>query len=249
MRGGSRRLSVKHKNIPEKDRLIFAMDVPDCGRARALADELGDAVNFYKIGLELMMSGEYFELLDWLLQRDKKVFCDLKFFDIPATVGSAVRQLQHRGATFVTVHGNRSIMEAAASNKGDTLKVLGVTVLTSLDRGDLDDLGFDCDLEALVLSRAWQALDAGCDGVISSGLEVPKLREHVDNKLLVVSPGIRPVDNKPVGDQKRVVTVETAFANGADYIVVGRPIRDAGSPRAAAEAMQASISEQLAASS
>ncbi len=237
---------MKHKNIPEKDRLIFAMDVPDCDRARALADELGDAVTFYKIGLELMMSGEYFELLDWLLARDKKVFCDLKFFDIPATVGSAVRQLQHRGATFVTVHGNRSIMEAAAANKGDTLKVLGVTVLTSLDRGDLDDLGFDCDVEALVLSRAWQALDAGCDGVISSGLEVPKLRDHVDNKLLVVSPGIRPVDNKPVGDQKRVVTVETAFANGADYIVVGRPIRDADSPRAVAEAMQASISAELA---
>ena len=128
------------------------------------------------------------------------------------------------------MHGNRSIMEAAAENKGDTLKVLGVTVLTSLDRGDLDDLGFDCDVDALVLSRAKRALEAGCDGVISSGLEVPKLREFVDEKLLVVSPGIRPVDNKPVGDQKRVVTVETAFSNGADYIVVGRPIRDAGQP-------------------
>ncbi len=222
------------------------MDVPDCGRARALAEELGDAVSFYKIGLELMMSGEYFELLDWLLQRDKKVFCDLKFFDIPATVGSAVRSLKDRGATFVTVHGNQSIMEAAAENKGDSLKVLGVTVLTSLDRGDLDDLGFDCELEALVLSRAKRALESGCDGVISSGLEVPKLREHIDNKLLVVSPGIRPVDNKPMGDQKRVVTVETAFANGADYIVVGRPIRDAESPRAVAEAMQASIAVQVA---
>jgi orotidine-5'-phosphate decarboxylase len=236
---------VKHKAIANKDRLIFAMDVADCDRARALADELGDAVTFYKIGLELMMSGGYFELLDWLLARDKKVFCDLKFFDIPATVGSAVRQLKDRGATFVTVHGNRSIMEAAAENKGDSLKVLGVTVLTSLDRGDLDDLGFDCDLEALVLSRARQALDAGCDGVISSGLEVPKLREFVDNKLLVVSPGIRPVDNKPVGDQKRVVTVETAFNNGADYIVVGRPIRDAASPRAAALAIQDSIKSQV----
>jgi len=236
---------VKHKAIPSKDRLIFAMDVPDCERARELAEELGDAVTFYKIGLELMMSGGYFELLDWLLARDKKVFCDLKFFDIPATVGSAVRQLKDRGASFVTVHGNRSIMEAAAENKGDSMKVLGVTVLTSLDRGDLDDLGFNCDLEALVLSRARQALDAGCDGVISSGLEVPRLREFVDNKLLVVSPGIRPVDNKPVGDQKRVVTVETAFANGADYIVVGRPIRDADSPRAAALAMQASIESQV----
>ncbi len=232
---------MQHKPIPNVERLIFAMDVPDCDRARELVGELGDAVRFYKIGLELMMSGAYFELLDWMLERDKKVFCDLKFFDIPATVGSAVRQLKDRGATFVTVHGNKSIMEAAAENKGDSLKVLGVTVLTSLDRGDLDDLGFDCDLEALVLSRAKQALDAGCDGVISSGLEVAKLRECVDNKLLVISPGIRPLDNKQVGDQKRVVTVETAFSNGADYIVVGRPIRDAENPRAAAEAMQASI--------
>lgn len=229
------------KDIPHKDRLIFAMDVSDCARARALADELGDAVTFYKIGLELMMSGGYFDLLDWMLARDKKVFCDLKFFDIPATVGASVRQLKDRGVSFLTVHGNRSIMEAAAENKGDSLKVLGVTVLTSLDRGDLDDLGFDCDIGDLVLSRAKQALESGCDGVISSGLEVPKLREFVDNKLIVVSPGIRPVDNKPAGDQKRVVTVETAFANGADYIVVGRPIRDAECPRAAAEAMQASI--------
>ena len=204
------------KSIHNRDRLIFAMDVPDCDEARRLTDTLGDSVTFYKIGLELMMSGGYFELLDWMLARDKKVFCDLKFFDIPATVGKAVRQLKDRGASFVTVHGNQSIMEAAAENKGETLKVLGVTVLTSLDRGDMDDLGFDCDIEALVLSRARRALEAGCDGVISSGLEVAKLRESVDEKLLVITPGIRPVDNKPEGDQKRVVTVETAFANGAD---------------------------------
>lgn len=234
------------KNIPAKDRLIFAMDVPDCDRARTLAEELGDSVTFYKIGLELMMSGGYFELLDWMLARDKKVFCDLKFFDIPATVGSAVRQLKDRGASFVTVHGNQSIMEAAAENKGDSLKVLGVTVLTSLDRGDLDDMGFDCDVSDLVLSRARRALEAGCDGVISSGLEVPRLREFIDSKLIVVTPGIRPVDNKPAGDQKRVVTVDTAFSNGADYIVVGRPIRDADSPRAAAEAIQATIAAQVA---
>ena len=235
---------MTNKSIPSNERLIFAMDVPDCDQARALAEELGDAVRFYKIGLELMMSGGYFELLDWLLARDKKVFCDLKFFDIPATVGSAVRRLKDRGATFVTVHGNQSIMEAAAENKGDSLKVLGVTVLTSLDRGDLDDLGFDCDLESLVLSRARRALEAGCDGVISSGLEVAKLREHIDSKLLVITPGIRPVDNKPTGDQKRVVSVEHAFKNGAYYIVVGRPIRDAASPRAAAEAIQTTIAAQ-----
>ncbi len=234
------------KNIHAKDRLIFAMDVPDCDRARTLVGELGDAVTFYKIGLELMMSGGYFDLLGWLLARDKKVFCDLKFFDIPATVGSAVRQLNDRGASFITVHGNQSIMEAAAENKGDTLKVLGVTVLTSLDRGDLDDMGFDCDVGDLVLSRARRALEAGCDGVISSGLEVPRLRELVDSKLLVITPGIRPVDNKPAGDQKRVVSVATAFDNGADYIVVGRPIRDADSPRAAAESIQATIASQAA---
>jgi orotidine-5'-phosphate decarboxylase len=222
------------------------MDVSDCDRARALVEELGDAVNFYKIGLELMMTGEYFELMDWLLARDKKVFADLKFFDIPATVGASVRQLQNRGASFVTVHGNQSIMEAAAENKGEHLKVLAVTVLTSLDRGDLDDLGFDCDVGDLVLSRAKRALETGCDGVISSGLEAPRLREHLDSKLLVITPGIRPVDNKPTEDQKRVVSVQQAFVNGADYIVVGRPIRDAESPRGAAESIQATISSQFA---
>jgi orotidine-5'-phosphate decarboxylase len=219
------------------------MDVPDCDRARRLADDLGDAVTFYKLGLELMMSGGYFELVEWLLERDKKIFADLKFFDIPATVGSAVRQLKDRGVSFVTVHGNQSIMDAAAENKGNRLKVLAVTVLTSLDRGDLDDLGFDCDVEALVLSRARRALAAGCDGVISSGLEVAELRKHLDRKLVVVTPGVRPVENKPSGDQKRVVSVAEAFGNGADYIVVGRPIRDAKHPREAAESIQSTIAD------
>jgi len=227
-------------DIAARDRLIFALDVPEVGAARRLAEELGDSVSFYKIGLELAMSGGYFELADWLIERNKKVFLDVKLFDVPATVGAAVRNLAARGATFATVHGNQSIMEAAAENKGG-LKVLAVTVLTSLDRGDLDDLGFDCDVEELVLSRARRAFEAGCDGVISSGLEVPRLREHVDNRLLVVTPGIRPVDNRPADDQKRVVSVEQAFANGADHIVVGRPIRDAESPRAAAEAIQTTI--------
>ena len=233
------------KNIPTNERLIFAMDVPDCDQARSLAEELGESVVFYKLGLELMMSGGYFELMEWMLERNKKVFADLKFFDIPATVGSAVRQLKDRGASFVTVHGNRSIMEAAAANKGDKMKVLGVTVLTSLDRGDLDDLGFDCDVEELVLSRARQALDAGCDGVISSGLEAPKLRQYIDSRLLVVTPGIRPVENREIEDQKRVVSVEQAFSNGADHIVIGRPIRDADSPRQAAESIQQTIAAQF----
>lgn len=233
------------QNIAANERLIFAMDVPDCDRARRLAEELGDSVIFYKLGLELMMSGGYFELLDWMLARNKKVFADLKFYDIPATVGAAVRQLKNRGASFLTVHGDRSIMEAAAANKGDVLKVLVVTVLTSLDRGDLRDLGMDCDVGELVLARARLAYDTGCDGVICSGLEAPTLRKHVDERLLLVTPGIRPADGDEMGDQKRVVTVGQAFRNGADYIVVGRPIRDAKSPRAAAESIQASIAAEF----
>ena len=234
---------MTQKNITTKDRLIFALDVPDCEVAKNLVQELGDSVNFYKLGIELMMTGDYFDLLDWMLSKEKKVFADLKFFDIPATVGAAVNRLKNRGASFVTVHGNQSIMEAAAENKGDHLKVLAVTALTSLDRGDLDDLGFDCDVGDLVLSRARRALEAGCDGVISSGMEVAKLRQQIDNKLLVITPGIRPVDNKPSEDQKRVVTVTQAFKNGADYIVVGRPIRDASDPRASAELIQNSIAD------
>ena len=233
------------KNIPDNERLIFAMDVPDCDRARQLAEELGDSVIFYKLGLELMMSGGYFELLDWMLAQDKKVFADLKFYDIPATVGRAVRKIKDRGASFLTVHGDKSIMEAAAENKGDDLKVLVVTVLTSLDNSDLKDLGFDRDVGDLVLSRAKLAFETGCDGVISSGLEAPKLREHVDPRLLVVTPGIRPDNNESTGDQKRVVTVSQAFRNGADHIVVGRPIRDAESPRAAAESIQATIAAEF----
>jgi orotidine-5'-phosphate decarboxylase len=228
------------KNIPAQERLIFALDVADTGMARRLVDTLGDSVHFYKLGLELCMSGGYFELLDWMVGRGKKVFVDLKFFDVPATVGSAVKQLRNRGVTLTTVHGNQAIMEAAAAAKGD-VKVLAVTVLTSLDRGDLDDLGFKCDVEQLVLSRARRALEAGCDGVVSSGLEAPKLREFIDQRLIVVTPGIRPVENKPVDDQKRTVDVAQAFANGADYIVVGRPIRDAADPRAAAAAIQQTI--------
>jgi len=226
--------------LDPRERLIFAMDVADPAAARRLAVTLGDSVVFYKLGLELMMSGGYFELLDWMVAHGKKVFADLKFFDVPATVGAAVRQLAGRGATFATVHGNQGIMEAAAKEKG-SLKILGVTVLTSLDRGDLDDLGFDCDVERLVLSRARRALEAGCDGVVASGLELPALRRALDRRLLVVTPGIRPVENRPVDDQKRVVTVEQAFRDGADYIVVGRPIRDAADPRRAAEAIQATI--------
>ncbi len=228
--------------IPRRERLILALDVQTTAEARELVERLGDSVRFYKIGLELFMAGGYFELIDWLVARGNKVFVDLKFFDIPETVRSAVRNLQGRGISFATVHGNQSIMEAAGKDKGD-VKILGVTVLTALDRGDLDDMGFSCNVEDLVLSRARRAIEAGCDGVISSGLEAPRLKAQFGGRLLVVTPGIRPVENKPADDQKRTVDVAQAFRNGADYIVVGRPVRQAPDPKAAAEAIQATIAE------
>ncbi|HEY5622969.1 MAG TPA: orotidine-5'-phosphate decarboxylase [Gammaproteobacteria bacterium] len=231
--------------IPLRERLIVALDVPDAASARALVDELGDSVEFYKIGLELAGSGEYFDLLDWLLDKRKRVFADLKFYDVPATVSAAVRQISRCGATFLTIHGDRAIMEAAATEKGPDLKLLAVTVLTSLDQSDLADMGITRDVKELVLLRAAQALAAGCDGVISSGLEAAAIRERVGPKLLIVSPGIRPADSTSADDQKRIVTPARAFENGADYIVVGRPIRNAASPREMAESMQAEIAAAL----
>ena len=225
--------------IARAERLIVALDVANAKDARLLVERLGDSVRFYKVGLELFMAGGYFELVDWIVQRGAKVFVDLKFFDVPETVRRAVANLRGRGVTFATVHGNQTMMEAAAREKGE-VKILAVTALTSLDRGDLDDLGFSCDVGRLVLSRARRAIEAGCDGVISSGLEAQALKTEFKDRLLVVTPGIRPVENR-ADDQKRTVDVAQAFANGADYIVVGRPIRDAAEPRAAAQAVQATI--------
>jgi orotidine-5'-phosphate decarboxylase len=232
--------------IPARERLIVALDVPDIAAARALVQRLGDAAVFYKLGLELFMAPGFFEFLDELRAQKKKVFVDLKFFDIPETVARAVRSLAERGADFCTVHGNQAIMEAAARAKVGPLRVLAVTALTSLDRGDLDDLGFACDVGELVLSRARRALAAGCDGVVSSGLEVARLRKEIGAKLVCVTPGIRPVDNRSESDQKRVMTPAAAMQAGADYIVVGRPIRDAADPKAAAEAIQHEIARALA---
>lgn len=223
------------KDINVEDRLIFALDVPEIGQAKDIVNELDDSVNFYKIGMEMLMTGGYFELLNWLIEKDKKVFVDLKFFDVPETVGRTIARLSDYGATFATIHGNQTLMEKAAENKND-LKILAVTALTSLDRGDLDDLGFDCDVKELVISRARRAFEAGCDGIVSSGLEVPYIRKYVDNKLIAVTPGIRPVTNDD--DQKRVVDVATAFKSGSDYIVVGRPIKNAQNRYQAASEIQ-----------
>jgi orotidine-5'-phosphate decarboxylase len=237
------------KEIPTRERLIVALDVPDHAQARALVETLGEAVGFYKLGFELFLApGGYVELVDWMVARGKRVMADLKLFDIENTVAAAVRQLRGRGVSFLTVHGNDAILRAAAGEKGDGLQVLAVTVLTSLDRGDLDDLGFQVDVERLVLSRARRALALGCDGVVSSGLEAAALRSELGERFLVVVPGVRPIENREVAgdDQKRVVDVAAAFRNGADYIVVGRPIRGAADPRAAAERMQEQIAAAVA---
>jgi orotidine-5'-phosphate decarboxylase len=233
---------LSKKSIPVRDRLIFALDVPSEREAKTHVDLLGDSVTFYKLGLELFMSGNYHDLVKWLVERDKKVFVDLKFFDVAETVRRAVSQLTNIGASFATVHPVNDEMIRAVVQEKSSLKILAVTVLTSLNRADLKDLGFECDVEALVLSRARRALELGCDGVISSGLEAPKLRETLGNQFLVVAPGIRPVDNSLVADdQKRTVDVEDAFLNGADYIVVGRPIRNSPDPFKAAQAIQKRI--------
>lgn len=228
---------LSNKAIPADERLILALDVPSPEEAWRLAMQLGPRVRFYKLGLELFMAGGYFELVAALRERGNRVFVDLKFFDVPQTVASAVRQLAARGADFCTIHGNDAIMEAACAVKED-LRILAVTVLTSLDQRDMEALGFQTDIASLVLSRARRALELGCDGVVSSGLEAQRLRSDLGDRLLVVVPGIRPALNRPADDQKRTMDVEEAFRAGADYIVVGRPIHAAADPCAAAEDIQ-----------
>jgi orotidine-5'-phosphate decarboxylase len=225
--------------IPREERLIVALDVPTAREARALVEKLEGAARFYKVGLELFTSGGYFELIEWLVKRGNKVFADLKLYDIPETVRRAAGNLRGSGATFLTVHGHRSVMDAAAREKG-AMKILAVTVLTSFDERDLKEMGSTQTVEQLVLARARGAAECGCDGVIASGLEAKVLKATFKERLLVVTPGIRPVAGKD--DQKRTVDVAQAFANGADYIVVGRPIRDSADPRAAAAGIQKTIS-------
>ena len=225
------------KQIARQERLIVALDVPAPDAARALVERIGDAARFYKVGLELFSAPGCFELVDWLAARGLRVFVDLKLYDIPETVRRAVANLRSCGASFLTVHGHRSVMQAAAQEKGD-LKILAVTVLTSFDQRDLDEMGATKTTEELVLARARGAVETGCDGVIASGLEAGRLKAEFKDRLLVVTPGIRPVEHRAADDQKRTVDVAQAFAAGADYIVVGRPIRQASDPRAAAQGIQ-----------
>jgi orotidine-5'-phosphate decarboxylase len=231
---------LSKKSIPRRERLILALDVPTAEEAKELVTRLDESVSFYKLGLQLFMAGGYFELVNWLRDRKKEVFVDLKFFDVPETVKNAVKQLRQWHATFVSVHGNDEMLQAAISERNG-IKILAVTVLTSLDESDMKALGFEKPIALVVESRAKRALELGCDGLISSGIEAPALREKFGDKFLIVTPGIRPGSNRTVDDQKRTVDVEEAFRNGADYIVVGRPILGEADQKAAAEAIQARI--------
>ena len=228
------------KAIDNRDRLIFALDVPTIEDARAWVDRLGDSVTFYKLGLEFCMGGRYFELLEELRARGKKVFADIKFYDVPATVRGAVANLARSGAYCCTLHGVSSIYAGAVPVKGD-MKLLAVTVLTSMDKDDIAELGWNGPVEELVSLRARKAIAAGIDGLICSGLEAARLRAELGEAPLIITPGIRAADEKGSDDQKRTMTLTQAFEAGADHIVVGRPIRNAANPRAAAEAMQAEI--------
>jgi len=230
-------------NFTPRDRLIFALDVDNQADALAWIDRLGDSINFYKIGMELLTSGDYFHVLNLLAERGKRVFVDLKFFDVPATVAAAVKGLSRYPVSFCTIHGNDAMMRAAAEVKAQ-MQILAVTALTSLDQRDLTDLGFQCDARTLVCARARAAVECGMDGVVASGQEAADIRAAVGDKLMIVCPGIRPIAN--TDDQKRVVDAKQAFENGADFIVVGRPIRLANDPRLAAENLQSTIAEALA---
>jgi orotidine-5'-phosphate decarboxylase len=218
---------VAGKSIDLDKRLIFALDVPSVEEAKEWVMKLENHIRFYKVGLQLFLAG-WFHIVDWIVKRDLEVMLDLKFYDVPQTVASAVAQLEGRGVSLTTVHGNSAIMNAAAQSKRD-VKILAVTVLTSMNASDLEEMGYRSSVQDLVLSRTKNALAYGCDGVVASGLELPMLRQNLGEGFLVVTPGVRPFKG-PSDDQKRVVDVTDAFANGADYVVIGRPIRNAVDP-------------------
>lgn len=227
--------------MPAGDRLIFALDVSTRDEALHWIDTLGPSVQFYKIGLELLTSGAYFSVLELLAARDKQVFADLKFHDVPATVAAAVRGLSRWPVRLCTIHAQHpAMMRAAAAACGAHMRLLGVTVLTSVDAGELQAEGDARPPAALVLQRARMAIEAGCGGVVCSGQEAAAIRAQLGPGIEIVCPGIRP-DGGGSDDQKRTMGVAEAIAAGASRIVVGRPIRNAGDPRAAAELLQAQI--------
>lgn len=235
------------KNIPLNERIIFALDVSSHEEAMALVEKLDGEIKFFKVGLQLFLAG-WFQTIDAIIARGNKVMVDLKFFDIPETVKLAVDQLKNRGVTFATVHGNDPILRAAIQDKNG-LKILAVTVLTSFSEDDMREMGMTGSIKDLVLLRSRKALELGCDGVVSSPLEAQPLRDELGENFLIVTPGIRPganIENED-DDQMRIATAKEAIINGADHVVIGRPIRDSSDPIALIKELQRDIAAGLAA--
>ncbi len=217
-------------------KIICALDLADVEEARQMTERLKGLVSFYKVGMLLYLAGGS-ELVQKCIAQGYRVFLDLKFYDVPDTIAAAVRQAALMGVSFLTVHGNKEILQRAGeAAAGTDLKVLGVTVLTSLDGDDITAMGFPCSLEELVLQRAQWALEAGCAGVVASPQEAALLREKLGSELLLVTPGIRPAGSE-LGTHKRAATPARALQAGADYLVIGQPIIRAADPRAAAAAI------------
>jgi orotidine-5'-phosphate decarboxylase len=222
-----------------RDRLIVALDVPSVDAAEAMVSRLGDTVSFYKIGYQLAFAGG----LDYapkLVEAGKRVFLDLKLHDIGNTVAAGVKSVARLGASFLTVHAFPQVMHAAVDARENGLRILGVTVLTSLSDADLAKAGYAATVRELALLRAEQACEIGVDGLVCSPEEVAMLRAAVGSKLVLVCPGIRPA-GAAEGDQKRVATPAAAIGAGADYLVIGRPVIAASDPKAAAAAIVAEI--------
>lgn len=233
--------------LPADDRLIVAMDVPNVVAGLALADRLGDSVNFYKIGLGMLTGGGLALANELKHDRGKRIFLDMKFFDIGATVEAAVRGIAQFDLDFLTVHGDPYVVKAAKEGAaGSNMKILAVTILTSLDRNDLDSACIkDGEIPDLVQERAGLALEAGADGVIASPQEAALIWALPQaNGKLIVTPGVRPV-GADFGDQKRVTTPAQAIANGADHVVIGRPIWRAANPLQATQSILAEMASPL----
>lgn len=223
-----------------KDRIIVALDLSTVDDARAMIEQLDDAVTFYKIGYKLGYAGG-FSLVPELQAAGKRIFLDLKLLDIDAVVAGGVASLAAMGADFVTVHAYPKAMKAAAqAAQGSKTTILGVTVLTSMSDRDLDDAGYTNSASELVLKRAAQAKEAGIGGLVCSALEVAAIRREIGTDLTLVTPGIRPAGSA-VNDQMRIATPASAVADGSDYLVIGRPITGHSNPRAAAQEIAASL--------
>ena len=229
-------------SLDPRERLIVALDVPSVAAAEAMVARLGESVWFYKIGYQLAFAGGL-SFAAGLIAAGKQVFLDLKLHDIGNTVAKGVESVAELGATFLTVHAYPQTMKAAAEAKrGSRLRILAVTVLTSYDDADLAAAGYELTVGELAAARAAQARDIGVDGLVCSAEEAPSLRDIVGNGMVLVTPGIRPAGTA-TGDQKRIMTPAAAIKAGADYLVVGRPVVEAGDPRAAADAIVAEIEQ------